>query len=199
MSLNKQAKILTKSQISSITSYLLGRRNGLRNVVMFQLSVRSGLRAKEISSMKWSYVLTSNGDIGDVINLPNIASKGNSGRAIPLSKELKKNLESLLSIQSNKRNFNPHDDHIIISEQRVPMKPNVVVHFFRKLYHSLGLVGCSSHSGRRTFITNAARMISTVGGSLEDVRLLAGHSSLNITSRYIDPNADAVKKLVNLI
>lgn len=39
--------------------------------------------------------------------------------------------------------------------------------------------GCSSHSGRRTFITNAAKMISQAGGTINDVRQLAGHSSLS--------------------
>ena len=39
--------------------------------------------------------------------------------------------------------------------------------------------------GRRTIITNAARKISTVGGSLRDVQHLAGHSSLQTTERYI--------------
>lgn len=198
MSLSKQAKVLTKSQILSISSYLEGRRNGLRNVVMFLLSCRSGLRAKEIASIKWDHIMRSDGSIGDTINLPNIASKGNSGRVIPLNKELKRKLEELFDSRS-KRNGFTQNENIIISEQRRPMSPNVVVHFFRRLYCDLGLIGCSSHSGRRTFITNAARMVSTVGGSLEDVRLLAGHSSLTITSRYIDHNEEAVKKLVNLI
>jgi len=50
----------------------------------------------------------------------------------------------------------------------------------------MGLNGCSSHSGRRTFITNAAKKISSVGGSLRDVQMLAGHSSLAVTQRYIE-------------
>ena len=53
----------------------------------------------------------------------------------------------------------------------------------KRWYRHLGFVGCSSHSGRRTFITNAARRISTVGGSLKDVQQLAGHSNLRTTQR----------------
>ena len=43
-------------------------------------------------------------------------------------------------------------------------------------YGDLGFDGCSSHSGRRTFITNAARKISTVGGSMRYARMLARHN-----------------------
>jgi hypothetical protein len=48
---------------------------------------------------------------------------------------------------------------------------------FAKWFRALGYHGCSSHSGRRTFITNAARKISTVGGSLRDIQVLAGQTS----------------------
>ena len=41
-------------------------------------------------------------------------------------------------------------------------------------------------AGRRTLITNAAKKISSVGGSLRDVQMLAGHSSLAVTQRYIE-------------
>lgn len=79
------------------------------------------------------------------------------------------------------------------------VKPQVIVNMFRKWYRELGLVGCSSHSGRRTFITNAARKISTVGGSLRDVQFLAGHSSLNTTQRYIEGDSTARAKIVDMI
>ena len=61
------------------------------------------------------------------------------------------------------------------------------------------VIGCSSHSGRRTFITNAARKISTVGGSLRDVQMLAGHSNLRTTQAYIEANAEAQVRIVELI
>jgi integrase/recombinase XerD len=55
------------------------------------------------------------------------------------------------------------------------------------------------HFGRRTFITNAARKISTVGGSLRDIQLLAGHSNLTTTQRYIESHAEAQRKIVELV
>src|SRR2546430_1392848 len=64
---------------------------------------------------------------------------------------------------------------------------------------AVGLEGCSSHSGRRTFITRAARLVHKAGGSLRDVQLLAGHRSIQTTQRYIDGDTDAQRKLVSLI
>ena len=76
---------------------------------------------------------------------------------------------------------------------------HAVVLMFAKWYRALALNGCSSHSGRRTFITNAARKISTVGGSLRDVQILAGHSALGTTQRYIKADAAAQRKIVDLV
>jgi integrase/recombinase XerD len=57
----------------------------------------------------------------------------------------------------------------------------------------------SSHSGRRTFITRAARKASEVGGSLRDVQQLAGHASLGMTQRYIEGDTNAKRKLIGLL
>ena len=70
---------------------------------------------------------------------------------------------------------------------------------FAAWYADVGLLGCSSHSGRRTLITNAAKKISSVGGSLRDVQMLAGHSSLAVTQRYIEGDGEASVKVVDLI
>ena len=66
-------------------------------------------------------------------------------------------------------------------------------------YRELGLEGCSSHSGRRTFITQAARLTHKAGGSLRDVQLLAGHRSIDTTQGYIDGDTDAQRKLIALL
>ncbi len=82
----------------------------------------------------------------------------------------------------------------------IPMTTaQAIVNQFQVWYKIFGLVGCSSHAGRRTFITNTARKISTVGGSLKDIQMLAGHSSLQTTQRYIDENKDAKRKVVDLV
>ena len=194
MSIGKQAKILNNKQQSMIMSYFDTTRYPVRNKIMFLLSFKAGLRAKELSSLTWSMVCDSEGAISDSINLPNQASKGKySGRIIPLHKELK----HLLQI------FKPDDvllsQRIIKTERDSKMSAQAIVNFFYCLYKNLNMEGCSSHSGRRTFITNTAKMISQVGGTINDVRQLAGHSSLSTTQRYIEYNTEAHKKVVDMI
>jgi len=91
------------------------------------------------------------------------------------------------------------DDYVIRTERFRRTSPQVIVNLFARWYEILGFNGCSSHSGRRTFITNAARKISTVDGSLRDVQMLAGHANLRTTQRYIEPNASAQTRVVQLI
>jgi len=88
---------------------------------------------------------------------------------------------------------------VIQSERKDHMTARSVVNWFSQLYHELGFYGCSSHSGRRTFITSAARLLGQSGGSLRDVQKLAGHSNLNTTELYIQGSEAAQKKLVELI
>jgi len=88
---------------------------------------------------------------------------------------------------------------VISTERGLFTSPQAIVNMFQRWYRHLGFVGCSSHSGRRTFITNAARKISTVGGSLKDVQELAGHSNLRTTQRYIDANPEAQVRVVGLV
>ncbi len=71
--------------------------------------------------------------------------------------------------------------------------------WFHRLYGDLGLSGCSSHSGRHTFITRAAQKIVEAGESLRDVQQLAGHANLGTTQRYIEGSAEAKRRVVPLI
>jgi integrase/recombinase XerD len=71
--------------------------------------------------------------------------------------------------------------------------------WFARLYGALGFDGASSHSGRRTFITKAAKRIVEAGGSLRDIQELAGHSSLATTQRYIQGDSRAKQNVVRMI
>jgi len=198
MALGKQAKTLTKAQVESVISFLLTRRHGLRDQTVFLLSVRAGLRAKEIANLKWAMVLGADGAVGDSIHLTDEASKGKSGRIVPLNKQLRGNLVQMLAVARQDRHFGPETAYVVTTERSGHTSAQAVVNMFKRWYADLGLLGCSSHSGRRTFITNAAKKISTVGGSLRDVQMMAGHSSLAVTQRYIEGDSEARRKVVDL-
>lgn len=194
MGIGKQAKILNAKQQTMVLAYLENTRYPLRNKIMFLLSFKAGLRAKEISQLTWFMVCDSEGYISDSINLPNNASKGKySGRIIPMHKDLKKLLTDLKQENTNLSSY------IITTERDKKMSAQAIVNFFYLLYKGLNMDGCSSHSGRRTFITQAAKMISQAGGTINDVRQLAGHSSLATTQRYIEYNTEAHKKIIEMI
>lgn len=198
MSIGKQAKILTDKQQNLTMAHLENTRYPLRNKIIFLLSFKEGLRAKEISKLAWGMVCNSDGKIADVINLSNNASKGKySGRIIPMHKELKILLAKMLAQKQNDEYFSL-DKPVIATERGEHTTPQVIVNFFYNLYKTIGFNGCSSHSGRRTFITNAAKHISLVGGTLNDVRMLAGHSSLATTQRYIAYDTEAQRKIVEM-
>ena len=195
MGLQKQAKVLTKHQQSAVLSFLNNTRHPDRNKLIFLLSVRAGLRAKEIACITWSMVTDAQGNIVECIKLQNTASKGSSGGVIWLNAELKQML-----VDYRERCKSAHSsDRIIKTERGGDTTAQVIVNMFHNWYSKLGFNGCSSHSGRRTFITNASRKISAVGGSIRDVQALARHSSLAMTQRYIDMNSEAQKKVVQML
>lgn len=122
------------------------------------------------------------------------ASKGQSGRVIPMNDEVRTALaEYAPTTGITSGNF------LIESERSNRMSAQAIVNLFWRWYRHIGFDGCSSHSGRRTFITNTARKISTVGGSLRDVQMLAGHSNLRTTQRYIEANPEAQVRIVELV
>jgi integrase/recombinase XerC len=197
MPLGKQAKILSDKQVRAVLAELDTRRYPLRDRVMYMLSLKAGMRAKEIASVTWAMVTDAEGEIADVIALENRASKGKGGgRYIPMHPDLK---VALIALHRDRGEKARPDMPVIHSERDRGLSAAAVVVWFHRLYADLGMIGCSSHSGRRSFITRAARKISEVGGSLRDVQALAGHSSLGTTARYIEADHDAQRKVVALI
>jgi len=188
----KQAKILSEHQAKRLLIYVGATRHPIRNVVMVLLSVKAGLRAGEIARLTWDMVLDPSGEIATVIELHDNIAKKKGGRLIPMHPELRASLSVLKQLTDGR-------GPVIKSERGGPMAPASVVNFFATAYRRLHLAGCSSHSGRRTFVTRAARLVHQTGGSLRDVQLLAGHRSILTTQRYIEGDTDAQRRLVALL
>jgi integrase/recombinase XerD len=137
-------------------------------------------------------VLDPTGEVSEAIELHDRVAKKNSGRRIPMHPTLQSALTAWCLLTGG-------TGRVIRSERGGAMTPVSIVNWFALAYRAVGLEGCSSHSGRRTFITRAARLVHKAGGSLRDVQLLAGHRSIQTTQRYIDGDTDAQRMLVAMI
>jgi integrase/recombinase XerD len=188
----KQAKVLSKSNVDQLLLLVSQTRRPLRNRAIVLLSAKAGLRAGEIAALTWDMVTDAHGCVAPLIELRDHAAKKGSGRLIPMHDELRAALVALGERAGR-------STHVICSERGGPMTALSIVVWFNRVFRKLGLNGCSSHSGRRTFITQAARLVHRAGGSLRDVQLLAGHRSIQTTQRYIDGDSDAQRRLVALL
>jgi integrase len=188
----KQAKALSTDHVDDLLFFADRSRHPLRNRLIVLLSVKAGLRAAEIAKLTWDMVVDPAGEVGTVLELTDRVAKKGSGRSIPVHTDLREVLIAMRQL---------HLGHgvVIQSERGGPMTPLSIVVWFSRAYKALGLKGCSSHSGRRTFITRAARLVHKAGGSLRDVQLLAGHRSIQTTQRYIDGDSDVQRRLVAML
>jgi len=188
----RQAKVIRPAQFCALLRYVRRHEDPARSRVIVLLSLKAGLRAAEIAQLEWSMVLDAAGRVSDSIAIDDRIAKKGSGRRIPMHPELR---AALCSLRSKCNGEGP----VIRSQRGGTMRPNSIVNWFVTLYRELGFEGCSSHSGRRTFITQAARLTYRAGGSLRDVQLLAGHRSIDTTQGYIDGDSHAQRKLISLL
>jgi integrase len=188
------ARVLGRGDVRRLLAHVAANRHAHRDRVVVLLSFKSGLRACEIAGLAWPMVLQPRGQIAAQLFVAGTIAKNGSPRHVPMHPDLAAALRDLHHIQGR-----PRDGPVIRSERGGHMTPRSIVNWFAAAYASLGLDGCSSHSGRRTFITRSARLVARTGGSLRDVQELAGHRSLTTTERYIEGDRDAQRKLVRLV
>jgi integrase len=191
---SKQAKIISDRELRRVLGQLRKGRYPKRDRVMVLLSVKAGLRAGEIAGLTWAMALDARQRVAPILEVRDRIAKGQQGRSVPLNAALREALQDLRADARPTPN-----DPIVCSERGGPMSASSVVNWFAATYRQAGLTGCSSHSGRRTFITKAARLVHRVGGSIRDVQQLAGHASIEMTQRYIEGSTPAKRALVDLL
>ena len=192
--MSQPARVLEAADVRALIRHVRDHRHATRNHAMVLLSFKAGLRACEIAGLDWSMLLRPDGSLGHLINLSGSITKNGNARRIPLHPDLKTALVRLRTERGKLR-----DGPVIRSERGAHMTARSVVNWFIATYAELGFDGCSSHSGRRTFITRSARLLAKTGGSLRDIQELVGHRDLGTTQRYIEGDRDAQRKLVRLV
>lgn len=189
----KQAKVLTDAELKRVLAVIAQGKHAQRNRLAVLLSHYAGLRVGEIAALTWGMLLDRSGDVVSSFHLLGEHTKAGETRTVHISAKLAKEILAHRAALTMERNSKTA---VITSQKGGAFSPNSLCQLLGRTYASAGLVGASSHSGRRWFITRLAH----AGVSPKIIMTLAGHRSLATTQRYIDVNdelmAAAVERLV---
>lgn len=189
----KQAKTLTQVEIRRVLDFVATRKHSTRNRALVMTTFLSGVRVGELASLQFKDVVDTEGNIRNEIRLSAEQTKGNEARVVFVSEKLRKELERYTKFYQPK-NINCK----FFYSQKADsdgFTANTLTQFFHYLYKRSGVYGASSHSGRRTFITNLANK----GISVRVLASLAGHKNISTTQCYIDVNDEMKRKAVELV
>lgn len=186
-----KAKVLSDAEFKRLLIVARSGQLAIRNVALLYCSFGLGLRAKEIASLTIADITDVHYKLLDEICLTRAMTKGEKQRYAYLThKKVCDALEEYIpSIRHHDRN-----KPLFQTQRKTRFTPNALQKWFKSLYDKAGIVGASSHSGRRTFIT---RLIEQ-GGDIKAVSRLAGHASIVTTAIYVEDNPDRLKRLTNL-
>jgi integrase/recombinase XerD len=189
----KQAKTLNQQELRKVLDYISTRKHCARNKAMLMTTFLSGMRVGEVSSLRFNDVVDSEGNIRNEIRLTPEMTKGQFARVVFVNDRLRKELQQYVRI------YNPVDKNMkfFYSQKKDSdgFNANTLTQHFHFLYKRAGVDGASSHSGRRSFITNLA----SKGVSVRVLMSLAGHRSISTTQAYIDINDNMLRSAVELV
>lgn len=191
-----KARVLNGKQfrnlIRNINNPELGGSHYMRNSAILATSYYLGLRAKEIAGLKLKDLFSTNNEIMTEVRIT--VTKGNKARIIYIPEPLKNILHEYLNnyLQHVKQESELRNA-LFPSQKGGHFSPNTIQTLISHLYKKCALEGCTSHTGRRSFATNLIEN----GADIKAVSSLMGHSSINITARYIEDNPNRLLKMVN--
>ncbi len=186
-----QAKTLTPQEIDQVLDYIASRSYAMRNRVMFLTGLWSGMRVGELSSLAVGDVRNTDGSVRAEIRLTAEQTKGRHPRTVFLPQKLRDELR----VYFDMRGMVPATNPLFITAGRKRFSANVMAQHFHYLFKRAGIAGASSHSMRRSFITNLANK----GISVRVLAEISGHRSIAVTQKYIDVNDDMKRNAVEMV
>ncbi|MDB0048063.1 site-specific integrase [Burkholderiaceae bacterium] len=187
-----QAKTLTAAEQQQLLHYISQHKFAARNRAMFLTGLYSGMRVGEIASLCLGDVLNTDGTVKGEVRLRAEQTKGRQPRTVFVSNKLQLELAEFMSSRNVPNN--PAHPLFITAGPRA-FTASVMTQHFYWLFKRAGIGGASSHSMRRTFITQLA----SKGIGVRVLASLAGHKSIAVTQRYIDVNDDMKRSAVELL
>ena len=188
-----QARALNAAEMEQVLAHVNAGRHAHRNRCFILLTHLAGMRVGEVASLRWVDVLTADGHIKEEIRLLPEMTKGKHARTVFISTRLREELQRYADIY---RRSAPLECPLFYSQKdaRKGFTANSLTQTVAKLYRGAGLDGATSHSGRRSFLTNLANK----GTAIHLLRTLAGHRSISTTATYLYSSPTQLKAAVEL-
>lgn len=197
-----QAKVLNDKEVRKVLLYIASRKHSTRNRTMFVVLNATGMRVGELAALRLCDVLTTTGEVVEEIRLSADQTKGSRGRTVVLSEKAQEEIKNYLQTRFKLKDLlavtMTDTNRALFTTQKEPNRgftSSTLAQHFHYIFKGAGITGASSHSSRRSFITNLANM----GVSVRVLMELAGHRSLAVTQKYIDVNPSMMRKAVEML
>lgn len=197
----KQARVLNERELKLLLLYIGTRKYAARDRAMVLMTYLAGMRIAETAATKIGDVLALDGTIKLEIALKAEQTKGKHGRTVVLSEKLRKELLAYLQDRFGTKQLiavtytDAMQKPLFATQKREGFSANTACYHFAMLYRAAGLSGCSSHSGRRSFLSN----LSAKAVPLKVMMELAGHRQAQTTLRYVNVTTDMKRAAVELL
>lgn len=188
-----QAKTFTDTEFDQLLAFIATQPHAARNRAMVLMTFWAGLRVGELAQLRYGDVFDSKHQPRAEVRLEPSITKGRHARTVFIAQKLRDELQCYCRTHPSQ-----HPQHSLFPTQKHPERgftPNTCAQHFLTLYKRAGIENASSHSGRRTFITQLANK----GVTVRVLASLAGHRSIATTQRYIDVNDEMKRLAVELI
>ena len=149
------------------------------------------MRVGEVAALRINDVLNSDNTIKDEVRLMPEQTKGKHARTVYLNERMRKEISQYLRVLRIKDVSKP----LFYTQKQDGFSANSLAQYFFYLYAACSLDGCSSHSGRRSFLTGLANK----GTAIHILKALAGHRSISTTASYLYSSPTQLKAAVELV
>lgn len=173
-----QAKVLTQSEIQLVFTH--GLQNE-RDRTLFGVCLFTGCRIREACTLLTQDIYTHQGQVRPRLIIRKSNAKGKlDTRSIPVIEDLRKLLTDYYTLAGSNYLFPGRSDGHISEDSAARL--------LRQACHRVGVEGASTHSFRRTALTQ----MSSAGIPLRVIQELSGHRNLEQLQRYLEVSDEQV-------
>jgi integrase/recombinase XerD len=188
-----QAKTFKVEELEQVLNYVKLSKHAQRNRAILLLTHWAGLRVGEVAALRMCDVLDANLRVKSEIRLSAEQTKGAIARTVFVNEKLRVELQGYADTLKTRDPL-----WAFFPTQKFPRRgftANTLTQHMNAIYRQCQIEGATSHSGRRSFITNLA----SKGIGVRVLMSLAGHKNISTTQAYIDVNDDMKRRAVELI